>query len=208
MKSIFSEEITYNQKTLLLVILNNNSKKCDHREAVKIAHEEFYLLAPYIQSKGQILFIRDNPELTIENRLPAGHTYFPTESMIAVPNWSSINYTELRAVIAHELHHMARSQNIGYGSTLGEAIASEGLATYYEEIRSGRTAEWATIPLDKSVFRNALSEWNSDKYYHYEWFYDGPNGKWVGYSLGYKLAKQHFPKFNLKQSVTKTLPMP
>ena len=33
---------------------------------------------------------------------------------------------QLRAILAHELHHAMRSRGPGYGTTLGEALVSEG----------------------------------------------------------------------------------
>ncbi len=208
MEHIFSEKITYKKKTLGLTILNTHAKACDFKVISRIVREEYKQLATYIHSAGQFLYIRDNPDLTIENRLPAGHTYFPTESMIAVPDWTKIDYTELRAVIAHELHHMARAQNIGYGESLGEVLASEGLATYYEEVRTGRKAEWAVAKIPSSAINRAHNEWKSKDYNHYEWFYESPNGKWIGYALGYMLAKRQFPEFNLTESLTASLKIP
>ncbi len=38
----------------------------------------------------------------------------------------------LAAILAHELHHVARARSASYGRTLGEALVSEGLAQCFE----------------------------------------------------------------------------
>jgi len=51
---------------------------------------------------------------------------------------------QLRAVLAHELHHAKRGQGPRYGRTLGEALISEGLAQCYEEEVGCPTPNYAT----------------------------------------------------------------
>lgn len=205
MQGIHFFTIIEGNKTLGLTVMNNHTTACDFELVESMVNEEFKILAPYIKSDVQFIYIRDNVDLTIEGHLPAGHTYFPTESMIAVPSWHNYNEQELQAVIAHELHHMARSQNVGYGSTLGEVLASEGFATYYEEIRSGRKAEWAKVAIPESAKKRAIKDWVLKDYNHNEWFFDGPDGKWIGYSLGLELVKNQFPTFDLGKSITNQL---
>jgi uncharacterized protein YjaZ len=125
--------------------------------------------------------------------------------MIAVPNWE-VAQEQLVAAINHELHHMARQQNVGYGNTLGGALLSEGLATYYGTLRSGWQAPWSETEVKESVAKKALTEWGNTDYNRKEWFFDGPLGKWVVYSLGVKLAEELYAGgFDLKDSILITL---
>ena len=167
----------------------------------KIVTTEFNLIAPYLFKSSQILYIRDNKALTIDGVIPAGNTFFPTESMIAVNDWKNIDLTELKAVISHELHHMGRWQNAGYGNTLGGAITSEGIATYYEKLRTGRTPLWANVDIPQQAWKDVIKDWNSTNYNHYNWFFEGQYGKWAGYSIGYSLASRQFQTFDLEKSL-------
>ena len=202
MNNLFTNDFEVNGNVLRLLALSNERPGFDFDVLNKIVGEEFSALGGFIKENAQILFIRDNVDLSIEGTYPAGHTYFPTEAMIAVPSWRNLDLNELRAVIAHELHHMARWQNVGYGTTLGGAIASEGIATFYEEIRSGRKPKWAESVVSVEALAEAKKEWNSQSYNHQEWFYDGPYGRWIGYSLGYELAKKYFAQFDIEASIS------
>ncbi len=118
-----------------------------------------------------------------------------------MPNWS-VDKEQIRASIAHELHHMARWQNVGYGETLGGAILSEGIATYYEKLISGWTPPWSNIELTKLMVQAAQKEWDNNTYNHNDWFFEGKLGRWVGYSIGYKIASELYKaKFSLEDSV-------
>lgn len=201
MTSHFYKSYNTNNGSLHLLAISKDGDNIDTDLVEDIVTDEIDRLAPYIIDPEQILYIRNNDILCIDGIYPAGHTYFPNESMIAVPRWQNISPTELRAVVAHELHHMARWQNVGYGDTLGGAIASDGIATYYEEIRSGRKPLWAKTKVSETVRIEAHRHWDDTGYDHNEWFFDGPYGRWVGYSLGYELAKNTLNPFNVGQSV-------
>lgn len=165
------------------------------------AEDAFERLAPYIKNNEQVLYVRDIPSLTIDGKYPGGHCYNPYEVLIALKDWHT-GKQQIRAVISHELHHMARWQNAGYGENLGGAILSEGLATYYEEHVSGWSPPWSMAKISKKALNAAEKEWDSNRYSHGNWFYKGPNGKWVGYGIGYSLAKKIFAEgFNLSKSV-------
>jgi hypothetical protein len=156
-------------------------------------------MAPFIRLRTQVLYIRDMPRYTIEGTFPGGHAYVPNEAQVALPSWST-DQQLIHATIAHELHHVARWQNAGYGTTLGGAVASEGLATVYEELRSGWTPPWTTAPVSREAREAARAEWDSTDYDHRDWFFDGSHGKWAGYALGYELAKA--ARFSLEASLT------
>lgn len=149
-----------------------------------------------------LLYIRNIKDYSIDRKYPAGHTYNKYESMIALPNWDC-NKDWIKSTVAHELHHLVRWQHAGYGSTLGEAILTEGLATYYESIIANWTPPWAESNLDPTIIRRAKEEWNNANYNHFDWFFEGEMGRWLGYTIGYKLAKQLYSnEFDLAQSFT------
>jgi hypothetical protein len=103
---------------------------------------------------------------------------------------------QLRAVLAHELHHAMRSRGLGYGSTLGEALISEGLSECYEEEVGCPTSNYALAvrgPALLTLARMARDQLWSEKYDHPKWFFgsrtDTSYPHWGGYSLGYVLVR-------------------
>ncbi len=163
----------------------------------------FQELAPFLSLNEQVLYIRDIKEYTIDQTYVAGNTYVPNEVQIAVPAWPA-DATELKACLAHELHHLARWQNAGYGKTLGQAIITEGLAVFYEEQNSGWVPPWAKAGIQTKAYAAAKAEWNSKNYNHSNWFHKGRYGKWVGYTIGYRLVKEVIflvSSFELESSV-------
>lgn len=205
MSKYISTEIVKNGKTL--VLLEASFDVFNVSEHVKgVVAEAFECLSKHIHDKTQVLYIRDIPGLNIDGKYPLGHCYNRHEAMISIPTWAvgSLDMHQLTASIYHELHHMARWQNVGYGTTLGEAILSEGIATYYEELMSGWTPPWAKVTVTKAMRRAAVREWDSDTYNHNEWFFEGKHGKWAGYAIGYELAQSlyTFKNLDLGHSVT------
>ena len=203
MSKILSTKIVTNNKTLSLLGVSLKDKDLPSW-LLEEATKAFAALAPFIKRYTQILYIRDISFLAIDGKYPGGHCYNAYEAMIAVPSWK-INKQQLIATINHELHHMARWQNPGYGSTLGGAILSEGIATYYEELISGWTPPWAKANVSKKSIDAAHKDWNNPEYNHSEWFFEGPYGRWTGYGIGYQLAKKLFINdFNLERSIAIT----
>lgn len=168
-------------------------------------HEEarhaFEALAPFIKNESQVLYLRDIPFINIDGKYPSGYCYNQFEAMISALSWD-VDRAQLVATINHELHHMARWQNPGYGRTLGGALLSEGLATYYEEQVSGWSSPWSKAAPAKDAISAAVKDWDDKGYNHSEWFLAGPYGKWTGYGLGYRLAKIIFAdSFDLARSI-------
>jgi Predicted Zn-dependent protease (DUF2268) len=102
----------------------------------------------------------------------------------------------LAAVLAHELHHIARSRGAGYGRTLGEALVSEGLAECFE-VETGCPPPPYGIALQgeplKHFAARAHEQIAAQDYDHGAWFYgrrgDPDFPRDGGYSLGYALVK-------------------
>lgn len=105
----------------------------------------------------------------------------------------------LSRTLAHELHHCARWLGPGYGSTLGEALVSEGLADHFDlEAHPGARPYHWTQALDahalNEVWNIAKSHlWEAD-YDHTHWFFNtseaGPPFH-AGYALGFQLVQEY-----------------
>lgn len=102
----------------------------------------------------------------------------------------------LAAILAHELHHIARARLTGYGSTLGEALVSEGLAQCFE-IEIGCPPPPYAVALSGDALTafalRAREHLTASDYDHDAWFF-GRRGephfpKHGGYTLGYVLVK-------------------
>lgn len=100
----------------------------------------------------------------------------------------------LERMFAHELHHAARWDGPGYGSSLGEALVSEGLAgNFAQEIFGGPPEPWESLSLNqiRAHIAHGAREWNRRDYDHEAWFFgtaDLPDG--LGYSLGFRLIER------------------
>lgn len=98
----------------------------------------------------------------------------------------------LERMFAHELHHAARWDGPGYGSSLGEALVSEGLAGHFAlEVCGGSPEPWES--LDMLELRPhiplAMRDWDRQDYGHDEWFFGAADlPRWLGYSLGFQLV--------------------
>ncbi len=129
--------------------------------------------------------------------------YTPNKSLIQIaldPAYSDnpdLLSARLPLVVLHELHHAVRWKNPGYGSTLLEAMVSEGLADHFAIAVLGVSPPpWsaALTQNQKSALRaKADSELNSTQYGHARWFFgstsDIPN--WAGYTLGFELVSAY-----------------
>jgi len=200
MSSYLSQSISNNGKTLNTFIVSLSGEPLPEFLENMIA-KVYENLSVVMKDSDQVLYIRDIKFLAIDGIYPGGHCYNRHEAMIAVPSWS-VDEEQVQGSVAHELHHMARWQNVGYGETLGGAILSEGIATYYEKFISGWTPPWASIELTKSMVQAAKQEWDNNTYNHSDWFFEGKLGRWVGYSIGYQIATELYKtKFSLEDSV-------
>lgn len=122
---------------------------------------------------------------------------------------------QLRAMLAHELHHAMRSRDPGYGSTLGEALVSEGLAQCYEEEVGCPTSNYAVAvrgPVLAKLAQLAKDELWSDDYDHPKWFFGSKTDAtfpWSGgYSLGYVLVRSWLDRAGVSASATVSVTAP
>lgn len=99
---------------------------------------------------------------------------------------------------------MTRQQQLGFAKTLGEAIATEGLACLYAERISSWKSPFIRSPVTQHVYDMAKKDWGRGDYDHQQWFAaKDPFGRWAGSRLGYRLAKKYFKDgFDLEKSLT------
>ena len=104
---------------------------------------------------------------------------------------------QLRAMLAHEVHHAVRARGPGYGASLGEALVTEGLAQCYEEEVGCPTSNYAVAvrgPALAKLAGLAKGELWSEDYNHPKWFFGSKTDTtfpWSGgYSLGYAVMRQ------------------
>ena len=130
-----------------------------------------------------------------------GHMgYAPRPSVIFVtvdpdnPALQANAEASLERMFAHELHHAARWDGPGYGSSLGEALISEGLAGHFAQELYGEPLEpWESLPMNEVRPHLGLAEqeWDKTDYNHEAWFFgtaDRPG--WSGYALGFRLVER------------------
>lgn len=97
-------------------------------------------------------------------------------------------------MFAHELHHAARWDGPGYGSSLGAALVSEGLAGHFVlELFGDPPEPWERLPESevRSHTARAAQEWDRTNYDHEAWFFGrGDLPRWLGYALGFRLVER------------------
>lgn len=190
-------------KQLVIVLINLGSIG-PFNDIEKIAKPIFSELAPFLTRKKQVMYIRDIPRYAIDGKFVGGHTFIDCEVQISTPVWPA-RPSGMTVTIAHELHHLARWQTVGYGKTLGEAITSEGFATVYAQIKTHREYPWTQAVVSDELKQKALKEWDSKDTHHNEWFYKGKLGRWIGYSIGYQLIyKKYGDNFDIRESLYTT----
>ncbi len=100
----------------------------------------------------------------------------------------------LERMFVHELHHAARWNGPGYGSTLGEALVTEGLAGHFaQEVYGGPAEPWESVDAEtvQNFAAQVMKEWEASNYSHSAWFYGaGELPRWIGYSIGFQLVSR------------------
>jgi hypothetical protein len=153
---------------------------------------------------GTLLDLHDVDVVVYENRwgvIPelgcGGTSPGPHIAMISVdpgPAFDARWRTELGPTVAHELHHCKRFRSSGsYGSTLREALASEGLAQHFEATFRGSPPPYA-IASDHdltALWDRAIAELDAVGYSHASWFFGGDGiPRWAGYALAWAKVGQ------------------
>jgi uncharacterized protein YjaZ len=130
-----------------------------------------------------------------------GYTSGPSQIQITLdpenPCFRDAAMTErLSSVIAHELHHARRMRGPGYGTTLGEALVTEGLAQVFERETGHEPAFYSHAVSGKALEElagRALPVLNAAGYDHAAWFFgrksDPLYPRHGSYALAYALAR-------------------
>ncbi len=157
------------------------------------------------------IVIVDNPEGSIPETGVGGRAYNAHFLVISVdPEFTRIHDVigeEIESTLAHELHHCARMDAIGYGETLLEALVTEGLADHFDiEINGGMPKPWSNA-LSKGqvedLLKKAAPEYRKRSYSHESWFFGSEEmgiPRWTGYSLGFKIVSDYLMKTGKKPS--------
>ena len=128
--------------------------------------------------------------------------YAPTADMFQItvdpanPNLAAQLGEPFERMVAHEYHHTLRWIAPGYGRTLGEALASEGLAGHFARELYDNPPEHYESALEAEAFRElapiALSCWDDAAYDHPRWFFGARDlPVHAGYTLGYALVGKY-----------------
>src|SRR5262249_35144689 len=151
---------------------------------------------------GVTITVRPDPKATIPRYGVGGRTPNAHAVNIALDpkfaDWERVLTNHLPQTLAHELHHSARWRGPGYGSTLFEAMISEGLADRFAvELLGIPVTPWSNaFPREQTPRFLALAQPEFDaKPYgpddHALWFFgsDASIPKWTGYTLGFRLVE-------------------
>ncbi len=161
---------------------------------------------------GVDVVVADNPASAIPETGVGG--FAPTGHIVYInidPNFIGLEQVleaEIKSTLAHELHHCARFQSVGYGKTLLEALVSEGLADHFDmEINGGAPKPWSIAVQGeelRQLTERAKQEFTNKKYHHDQWFFGSEKEsipRWAGYSIGFHIIGEYISKTG-KQSST------
>jgi hypothetical protein len=151
--------------------------------------------------QGVTLRVRDNAAGAIPGLGFGGFNPSAQEVILSFdPNAAVLDRSireDLGPTVAHELHHALRRRTVGYGSTLLQAMVTEGLADHFAiEVLASGPPIWSKA-LDRettSVMRSrAEEEWNRSPYDHARWFYGTEPSipRWTGYTVGFDLVEAY-----------------
>ena len=126
-----------------------------------------------------------------------GHSFYPGAIFLTLdpdnPRLADNLGESLARMIAHELNHALRWETVGYGSTLGEALVSEGLAgQFVAQLFASPPEPWEQALEGTelaTVITAAQNELDAPRYDHNAWFFGaGRHPRWAGYRLGHALV--------------------
>lgn len=130
----------------------------------------------------------------------SGSAYGPGRIDLVIDTSASFESVELHQsllrAIFHEFHHVLRWDGPGYGRTLGEALASEGLAQHFVHEMMDCPAEPWEQAIDETELLKAqllaLQRFEAENYDHSEWFFGAKElSQWTGYSVGYAMIAKY-----------------
>lgn len=186
-----------------LHILRKSARLTSFEDQIQFAFKEaIKRVEGKIRLSGVDVIICDNPDAAIPETGVGG--YAPSAHLLYVsidpghPGLTERLKTEILSTLAHELHHCARWESVGYGKTLLEACISEGLADHFDiEVNGGEPKPWS-IALQEEELEKAMAaakEVFDAEYDENEWFWGtGDFPRWAAYSIGFALVANHIDK--------------
>lgn len=159
--------------------------------------------APLLPLASVDVVVYHDPSHTIPEFGIGGYTPSARRVLLAVdatqPDVHGPAFTDrLGRLLAHELHHCARWAGPGYGTTLGEALVSEGLACLFETEVFGGPPPFYVRALTPAQLHMAEEHARAGRavaaYDHALWFYGSEPQRvprHAGYALGYAVAMGH-----------------
>jgi len=160
-------------------------------------------IAKHLPLSGVDVTFQYNPAATIPEVGMCG--YAPTGHLVQISldpfnaRFDAELEVELRGTLAHELHHCMRWRGPGYGSSLGAALVSEGLARDFEtKFRPNLTLpayhRRLSNPQTDHLLQIAKIARTNTPYNHSEWFYAGSEESGIppfaGYDLGLTIVRK------------------
>lgn len=110
--------------------------------------------------------------------------------------------TGFPALLAHELHHLARERGPGYGRTLRDSLVSEGLACQFEKDVTGKLPVYGTeITTEEVASRLARIAPFLDGPYVPSWMF-GSHEQGIERSFGYRLGSTLVAQWLQRQGKT------
>lgn len=166
----------------------------------RVVRETVIAVRPLIAADAVRIRFESNPAGAISEIGIGGRAIRGEEVLVSIdpgfPDLDQSLETELLPLLAHELHHIARQRTVGYGTTLLEAMVTEGLADHFSiEVAGVAPPPWATAlsGTELDTWRmQAAAEWTNDSYNHNAWFYGSPGGipRWTGYTIGFVVVQE------------------
>jgi len=102
---------------------------------------------------------------------------------------------ELIPTVAHEFHHTMRHRTEGYGTTLYEALISEGLAEHFTMELIGKVPPWAekAAEMDFGYWLSEAEKFWFDSTYNYSAWFTGREGipPGTGHRLGAYIVEKY-----------------
>ncbi len=199
-----------NLKNVNLYVLRASERLNPYVKAIeKIFENTLAKVSNKIPISDIDIIVRDNPPGAIPETGEGGFAYSSSFIDISLnpefPNFLEVVINKnLERTFAHELNHAARWSTVGYGTTLLEAMISEGLADHFEiEVTKNKPSPWDTA-LDKEqlgIFsKKAEKEYYNEKYNHSEWFFGSKEiPRWTGYTIGYNTVADYLKKHSKKK---------
>lgn len=133
------------------------------------------------------------PELGVGGYTPSANIVY-----INLDSGHKILEEDIFTGMVHELHHAMRWRNPGYGSTLKEALITEGLACLVEFEATGEEPVYTQVKFHKGIKIPSEQELSSEDYDHHTMFIAGNDDlpRWFGYAFGYKIVKDYSKKLH------------